>query len=377
MSDQRPVLLVGLGCFTPAQRVSGPNQSFARAGAALADRYRFRIVSLADPGETPGQWTQMDGLERIALAPGRPFARGCLRLLRETPHDLLICNGFFDRALTMPALLLHRLGRLPAPLLLAPRGEFTPGALGLKPGRKAAYVKLLRGTRTLANVSLQATGAREADLLRAAFPASRVLIGPNIRTLPPLPAFADAPPGAPLRVIFLSRIDRMKNLEFALDVLGQSGVPAILDIFGPRTDATYWTECEARIAAVPPSLTVRYHGAVAPEDVLAILARYDLFILPTQGENFGHAIVDALLAGTPALISDRTPWHGLAANSAGADLPLDHPAAWAAFLRNFAALPPTERAAARRAARDFATRRIDPAADTAQFAACLDAAMGK
>ena len=375
MSDARPTVLVGLGCFAPGHRVSGPNQSFARAGAALADQFRFRIVSIADPGERPDRWTKMDGLERIALAPGRPFARGFTRLLRETPHDLLICNGFFDRALTMPALLMHRLRRLPAPLLLAPRGEFTPGALGLKSGRKAAYVNLLRATGFLSGVSLQATGEGEASLLRNAFPANRVLIGPNIRTLPPVPTHTAPAPDGPLRVVFLSRIDRMKNLEFALDVLSKAGVPATLNIFGPQSDAAYWAECQARIATVSPSLSVRYHGAVAPEEVAATLARFDLFILPTQGENFGHAIVDALLSGTPALISDRTPWHGLAATCAGADLSLDDSAAWVAFVREMAGQSPTNRTAGRRAARHFVEQRINLAGDTAQLALCINAAL--
>ena len=35
------------------------------------------------------------------------------------------------------------------------------------------------------------------------------------------------------------------------------------------------------------------------------------FLLPTGGENFGHAIFEALSCGVPALISDRTPWRDL------------------------------------------------------------------
>lgn len=46
-------------------------------------------------------------------------------------------------------------------------------------------------------------------------------------------------------------------------------------------------------------------------------------MLPTKGENFGHAIFEALNLGKPVLISDQTPWRNLSAAGAGWDLPLD------------------------------------------------------
>ena len=47
-----------------------------------------------------------------------------------------------------------------------------------------------------------------------------------------------------------------------------------------------------------------------------------LFVLPTEGENFGHAIFEALAVGCPILISDQTPWRKLSEKKAGIDLPL-------------------------------------------------------
>ncbi len=56
-----------------------------------------------------------------------------------------------------------------------------------------------------------------------------------------------------------------------------------------------------------------------------MLAGYHLLVLPTRGENFGHVILEALLAGCPVLVSDQTPWRGLASRRAGWDLPLAAP----------------------------------------------------
>lgn len=118
-------------------------------------------------------------------------------------------------------------------------------------------------------------------------------------------------------------------------------------------------------------------GTLEPSRVIRTVANYDLFILPTRGENFGHAIAESLLAGTPVLIADTTPWRGLEAAKAGADLPLDDREQWLRFLRTFAALDPAQRLEWRYGARRCAEQRLDPVADAERLAACFEAAMGR
>ncbi len=68
-------------------------------------------------------------------------------------------------------------------------------------------------------------------------------------------------------------------------------------------------------------------------------------ILPTQGENFGHAIFESLGVGTPVIISDRTIWRGLQEQQAGWDLPLEEPGMLAGAVRELGSmdLPARER----------------------------------
>ena len=371
----RPTILVELGHFRPSLRANGPNRSFVRAAAALSDRFRFRVISEAEEGDPVGVWQELDGLERIALRTGLPFAHGLRRTLRETPHDLIVCNGFFNRSLTLPTLLMKKARRIRSPILLAPRGEFSPGALGLKLARKRTYVGLLRRSGVLRGVSLQATDELEAAHLQRALRPVPVLVGPNVRPIESLPTHLISPVGDPLRIAFLSRIDRKKNLDWAIELLSKSDFPVRFDIFGPRTLEPYWMECQALIAKAPSNVKISYRGEVSPEAVPETLARYDLFLLPTRGENFGHAIADSLLAGTPVLIADTTPWLGLLHQQAGADLPLSEPNRWTAFLRRFAAMSPDERCRWRQGARRFAEQRLDTAGDTDRLAACFRAAM--
>jgi glycosyltransferase involved in cell wall biosynthesis len=83
---------------------------------------------------------------------------------------------------------------------------------------------------------------------------------------------------------------------------------------------------------------VEWIGHLDQPDIRPRIRDFHLFIFPTLGENFGHAIFEALGSGKPVLISDRTPWHGLEAAKAGFELPLDDPEAWLEKIRFFAGM---------------------------------------
>lgn len=88
-----------------------------------------------------------------------------------------------------------------------------------------------------------------------------------------------------------------------------------------------------------------------------MIADYHLFVLLTAGENFGNSIFEALHAGTPVLISDKTPWRGLEAMQAGWDVDLSCPDLIAAKIKEIAMLSADEympwRLGARALADDF------------------------
>jgi glycosyltransferase involved in cell wall biosynthesis len=102
---------------------------------------------------------------------------------------------------------------------------------------------------------------------------------------------------------------------------------------------------------------VQYRGPIAPDEVSNTFARYDLFVFPTQGENFGHVIFEALRAGTPVLLSDRTPWYP---DNAGAliVLSLDKVVSWRMAIENAARRTPQEQENLRLVAHEYASRYI-------------------
>jgi glycosyltransferase involved in cell wall biosynthesis len=365
----KPTVLVLLGAFWPGNDASGPNQSFLSMARALSGTFSFRVVALDRPtyssDQRPaelGRWHEQDGNTVRYVTHSSLGARDLLEVLRGTDYDVVMLNGFFDHRLTIPSLLLRRLGRIPSrPTILSTRGEFAEGALSLKSGRKRTYLTLARRLGLHRDIFLHATGPREAEDIKGVYPYSRgVLVAPIIRQLAALPAPCETGPRlGPLRLAFLGRITPVKNLDFALGVLNKVRSPVVFHIFGPIQDADYWQECQRIIQTLPSNVSVMHKGEIANATVPAVLAGYDLLLLPTLGENFGHAILDALEAGLPVLISDRTPFQDLERHGAGWSLPLEGPGRFAEAIETIAALSEDERLRLRAAARHLGERTIE------------------
>ena len=357
----RPIILVLLGCFWPGNDSSGPNQSFIALASALRDQFDFRVIARdGAPGAThPAipDWVDLGYAKARYVPIGRFGARGLREIINQTPHDLLWLNSVFDREFTLPALALRRFGLIPRkPTLLAPRGEFGSGALGIKSERKRIFLQAARRLNFWRGVTLHATSEAEArDMDAGARGSAPIVVAPNIRLLLTPEPFV-SPPGEALRIAFVGRIAPVKQLDFALGVLAKVRSPVDFEIYGPAEDANYWRRCQDLIAGLPPHIRVTWRGETPNAGIVAGLARTDIFFLPTAGENFGHAIFEALACGAPALISDQTPWRDLTAVKAGWDLPLNAPERFVETIDAFAALAPERRAEFREGAREKARR---------------------
>jgi glycosyltransferase involved in cell wall biosynthesis len=342
----RPTILILIGAFWPGHDSSGPNLSIKAQCEALANAFGFRIVARDGPFggaalDDGRGWRDLGWAQARYLPVGRLGAQGLAALLRDTPHDLLVLNGFFDREFTIPALIARRFGRgSRAPVLLSPRGEFTGGALSLKGGRKAGYLRLVKALGLIEKVHIHATSDAEMLDIRAALPDQRVTLVPNFRPLFDTPPHTPRASGAPLRLAFLGRISPVKGLDTALRAIAAASAPVHLDIYGPIADAAHWTDCQSLMATLPPHVSATHQGEISNADAPAMLAAHDALLLPSLSENFGHAIFESLAAGTPVVIGNQTPWRGLEAAKAGYDLPVGDVTAFAMAINSLAQLSP-------------------------------------
>ncbi len=135
------------------------------------------------------------------------------------------------------------------------------------------------------------------------------------------------------KFIFVARISKIKNPIYLLDRIAEIAGDIELSLYGPLEDRELWQACADKIATFNGSKRVTYKGELAHEAVAAAMLDHHAFVLPTLGENFGHAIFEALQSGTPVIISDKTPWKNLEKERAGFDLSLEDPASWAKALQ--------------------------------------------
>jgi glycosyltransferase involved in cell wall biosynthesis len=128
-------------------------------------------------------------------------------------------------------------------------------------------------------------------------------------------------------LVFIGRISPVKNLAFLIECLRGLRGQLTLDVVGPA-ERGYLRQCRARAETLPAGIAVRFLREVNHEHVGAELGTRHFFVLPSLGESFGYAVLEALVSGRPVLVSDRTPWRDLQRHQAGWTLPLDDPEAW-------------------------------------------------
>lgn len=330
-----PVVLASSDYYLPGFKGGGAPRSVASLVERLGEEFEFLVVTrdrdfgdaVPYPHVEENVWTQV-GKARVWYLPANRYSvRKVADIMRRTACDVLYFNSLFSRKFTLVPLYLWRLGFSRARrVVLAPRGELGRGALSLKRYRKLAFLSAARILRLFQAVTWHASSPHEKVDIERWFP------GATVRVAPDLPAVVGTAPSGEgkmpkvageLKLVFLSRIARVKNLKQALQMVRPLHGDIIFDIYGPQEDPDYWAECERAIETLPPNIRVQYRGAVQPEAVPRVLRSYHLFYFPTLGENFSHAILEALASGCPVLTSDCTPWRGLERVGAGWDVPLE------------------------------------------------------
>ncbi len=340
-----PRIFVLLDYYIPGFKSGGPLRTISNTVDRLGDQLSFFIFTRdrdatdAGPysGIQHGVWNQVGHAQVYYAAPNELNAATIRRLIGQVAPDIVYLNSFFSK-LTLMTLGLRRLGVLPVPrVLIAPRGELSPGALGLKRAKKRAFLRLAPVIGFYRNLCWQATSEGEVNDIRQEIGSSAdVLYVPNLperaAVIPQQTTQLPKQSGS-VRIAFLSRIAEKKNLHYLLELLPQVVGSVSLEVYGPIRESAYWQRCESIIAKLPDHIQVKYRGPLEHNLVSSTLAGYDFFALPTLGENFGHAILEALAAGCPPLISDQTPWRNLEPRQLGWDLPLGDPARWVAALQ--------------------------------------------
>jgi glycosyltransferase involved in cell wall biosynthesis len=321
--------------YAPGFRAGGPIRSCVNFTGYMQGDYEVYVLTTDRdlhagtpyPGLPADRWIDAQNGEKLFYcSPGELTWATIRRLIRSVAPDFIYLNSMFSPKFTILPLLICRTYGVKARVVLSPRGMLRSSAVQFKSGKKKIFLKLFKWLGISGRIHFLASDTTEEKDVRHYFgPGAKVTVIANFPApLPQRPPVAAKKSGE-LTMVCIGRVHPIKNTDFLLDVLADTRAEVRLTIVGSLEDQAFWEQCQEKIRKMPANIKVDYAGELPNDQLPAITLEHHIFVLPTRGENFGHAIFEALLLGKPVLISDQTPWLGLATRCAGWDLPLGRP----------------------------------------------------
>lgn len=348
----KPKILIICDYYLPGYKSGGGMRTIVNMVESLNYYYDFWIITRDHDGKLDcesyknikiNEWNKIQEAKVFYLSKDMVKMSKLHELIKHTEPDILFFNSYFS-TLTIYTLILHRLKFIKLlNKVVAPCGELSEGGLSLKNTKKKVFLFFANIFGIYRKVIWKASSVlEEAEIHKISGQDSKVFIAPDILPKQILPNFDQSlKPQKKIgmaRLVFLSRFMRKKNFKFLLEVLTEIKGDLLIDVWGPLEDLSYWEECLELIKTLPSNIKVETKGAIPFEAVATKLFEYHFFVLPTLGENFGHVFIEALSAGCPLLISDRTPWVNLAEKEIGWDIALENPTQWRHCINNIIAL---------------------------------------
>ena len=346
MEENKKKILILVDWFAPGFKAGGPIRSCVNLALALKGRYEIYVLtSDTDHGETEpyegvpsNEWIEHEQTNaKVYYAQKKTLTLSQIqREITFVDADYVYLNHLFSpRFVVYPIWLKYR-GKIKGKLIVCPRGALYASALSLKMYKKRPLLLLYKWMAIHKQIIFHATNEREKAAIEYYFPGSTIIVADNLPDTRQRDFNICIKESGSIKCIFIARIVPIKNLLFLIRLLQNIKARVKLTVAGPVENEMYWQECKKGIGQLPVNISVTYIGPKKNDEAVALLQDHHLFISPTTGENFGHSIFEALLAGRPVLISDQTPWLNLSNYNAGWDVPLNEPGRFVAVIEKIA-----------------------------------------
>ncbi len=320
--------------YYPGWRSGGPQQTIMNIAEVFGKQSQIHILTHNHdmgeqepyPGISYDKWTDV-GNAKVYYSSSESFSMQFLCEMANQFDLVYLCGPYCEYSYKV--LLLNRAKRIKAKVVLASMGSFSKGALSHKQSKKKVFWAAFKLLGLYKNIMWSFTSEmekNEAAVCLGKACTCRYYIAEALRR-----RYVDLTEKkktnketGELKIVFLSRICPQKNLIQAIDIVSKLNGQIQFDIYGTKEDQEYWNKCEKELNLLGSSVKWNYLGAVMPDNVVDTFLQYDVFLFPTMGENFGHVVYEALMAGCIPLISDRTPWNNLEKNVCGYSTPLEN-----------------------------------------------------
>lgn len=316
-------IFISIPWFDPAFRAGGPIQSVANMVNEMTGEFEYYIFcadtdlnNIPLENITTGQWVQYNKQTKVWYAKSARRTATLLKQVKEIKPDYLFIIGIYSWDFNIVPLTFCKSTKK----IVSVRGGLFPNALAQKKLKKKVYLTLFKLLGLQRNVTFHATNEAEKKVTENVMGKDvKVLVAGNFpRKANPGPILQKN--GSLLKIASIALISQMKNHLLVLKALEHSKTNIEYDIYGAVKEMPYWQKCLEQIKRMPDNVKVVYHGEVYPRDVEKYLKLCHIFILPSESENFGHSLYEALSAGKPVITSNFTPWNYLQSNKCGLNI---------------------------------------------------------
>jgi glycosyltransferase involved in cell wall biosynthesis len=228
-------------------------------------------------------------------------------------YDLIHLHGIFSYTTTI-AMVIARFQKIS--YLTTPHGMLCEWSLQQRRQKKQAYLSLIEKANLDHAQAIHLTCQQECDDLTALDLKAPTFILPLALTEMPqsIPNAGDrlrqslnCPTDEPI-ILFLSRLHYKKGLDYLIPALAQFRDQQFTFVIAGSGTPAYEAEIQTLVNASGLGDRTQMVGFVEGERKDLLIQGADLFALTSHSENFGVAVLEALIAGKPVLI---TPGVGL------------------------------------------------------------------
>jgi glycosyltransferase involved in cell wall biosynthesis len=217
--------------------------------------------------------------------------------------EIVHVHGMFIYT-TIPSCRGARAARVP--YIIRPLGTLDPWSMRRHRWKKRPYYRLIEHAHLAKAAAVHCTSKAEgAAVAELGFPSlvSVVPLGVEI----PEATQHTRSDSSTVSVIFLSRLDPKKGLPILIDAMSlvRSQNPHVRLIVVGSGESTYRRAMEAHCHDRGLSDIVHFKGHLSGTAKLEALRSADIFVLPSYQENFGIAVVEAMAAELPVVVSPQ------------------------------------------------------------------------
>lgn len=327
-------ILIFSDWFTPAFKAGGPIQSIRNLSFQLCCTYQIFIFTSAFDHGSKGAllnidvntWTDFAKNIKVFYHSMNVYSKKAV--VEFVKPDFIYLNSIFSKEFTLDILRLNRTSAFPHRIILAPRGMLKQSALDKKYFKKWVFLNWAKATGLYKGITFHATNDQERTEIIQVFKMAKVQVIDNLPPAIQRDMISKTKEPGNLKMIFVGRVHPIKNIHFLLELLSHVKPNIQLTILGSVEDLNYKSKCDHILLSLPSNVQVNFVPEKPHDEVEVLIGQHHLMVLPTLGENYGHAIIEALSNGRPVLISDQTPWKNLKQYHAGWELPLSDKQAW-------------------------------------------------